>query len=1167
MKKLLLTVTLAVIAVLAGYSAELTDVLTNANAVGNTNTSYATYTVTGTSGAEYNLQCAGGFGTIQLRSSNSNSGIVVTNSPGKVKSISVTFNTENTATNRTVDVYASNKAFTAPTELYNVTSASGISKVTSFAYTDVETNTFSYTFEGDYEFVGIRSNNNALYLASVTIVWETGSVESNVATPAITMEKGDYCYLAKITCATEGAAIYYTTDGQTPTASSTAYTAPVELWGKTTVKAVAIKGGESSAVASATLDAPLMLDGFNSLGELPTGTKVEISGKMTGLFQNDPYTMVSDGLVNMLVYGYNQTKVNPGDTFTSLEGTYSPYNKQPEITNPVYGAITTGGEAPEVLPFFVDDVVLPNLYKQIKLENVTISDINAKNFKITGKTEEGSGVEATIAGYNQFNLSDLLSEELYGKALTVYGFVGRYNDNVQFWAYQIEDYVAPKDPNAPEVVSGTATYAVKVDETHTAGETVDVKNTEGEVVATLTFGFEGGADFKAGKSDSALKSDGFVAYTEGNGENGKADSGTTYIIKPQYAGSIQVGVVLNADKEFYVLEDGTALDGFNGLKEAAKVYKTYTFDVTGGKTYSVYCTGSKLGFYGFNYTYEDVLAPEVEAPAAPVFKPEDGATVAKLQNIEITAEEGCDIYWMIKGWYEEDGFLKLSAPDAFDETAVPLNYTGSTITYVAYAEKDGVKSEEATATYTIGKNAPTFFWSVEETGAPVEEWTYNLNDEEATLPLLIGDLGEAEVTVESSNEAVAVFDVENWTINVKAAGETTLTATLPETTMYTAATATLKLTVTESSIETGEHTYDFTKWSDATIAALAAANDVWSDDEKGDGTNVTDGNCYWLVKGADNNSGKNRDLEDAVDEDGNLLANGEVIEELKGLDFSVIGKKRSLAIAVNYPSTSLGNYEGGSYLWLGGKDINYFVIKDVKAGSFVKMGVESHKTEEARGVELSVYDETADNLRGEKLLGADGKEVAAPTVFEEQVWQVPGEEGTVDILVYNTNGCHIYYIDLADDAEVTTEPEAVLATAEVENVTDTTADIVATFTTANLPEGAKVKVIATEAETRTNTEVEAGEGTATIALTGLTAETEYNYMVVVQVDDAEGNILVRSNIVYLTFTTTASGITGINADAEGVRYFNINGVEVKNPAAGSVYLKVTGNKVEKVLVK
>ena len=602
--------------------------------------------------------------------------------------------------------------------------------------------------------------------------------------------------------------------------------------------------------------------------------------------------------------------------------------------------------------------------------------------------------------------------------------------------------------------------------------------------------------------------------------------------------------------------EGVAMGGTNNGFVATAT------DVQPG-AYTLYSRGFGGGFMGIIYKIEQA----VEAPAAPVFKPEDGATVAKLQNIEITAEEGCDIYWMIKGWYEEDGFLKLSAPDAFDETAVPLNYTGSTITYVAYAEKDGVKSEEATATYTIGKNAPTFFWSVEETGAPVEEWTYNLNDEEATLPLLIGDLGEAEVTVESSNEAVAVFDVENWTINVKAAGETTLTATLPETTMYTAATATLKLTVTESSIETGEHTYDFTKWSDATIAALAAANDVWSDDEKGDGTNVTDGNCYWLVKGADNNSGKNRDLEDAVDEDGNLLANGEVIEELKGLDFSVIGKKRSLAIAVNYPSTSLGNYEGGSYLWLGGKDINYFVIKDVKAGSFVKMGVESHKTEEARGVELSVYDETADNLRGEKLLGADGKEVAAPTVFEEQVWQVPGEEGTVDILVYNTNGCHIYYIDLADDAEVTTEPEAVLATAEVENVTDTTADIVATFTTANLPEGAKVKVIATEAETRTNTEVEAGEGTATIALTGLTAETEYNYMVVVQVDDAEGNILVRSNIVYLTFTTTASGITGINADAEGVRYFNINGVEVKNPAAGSVYLKVTGNKVEKVLVK
>ena len=44
-------------------------------------------------------------------------------------------------------------------------------------------------------------------------------------------------------------AIYYTTNGDAPTASSTLYSAPFELNATTTVKAIAVKGGESSPVA------------------------------------------------------------------------------------------------------------------------------------------------------------------------------------------------------------------------------------------------------------------------------------------------------------------------------------------------------------------------------------------------------------------------------------------------------------------------------------------------------------------------------------------------------------------------------------------------------------------------------------------------------------------------------------------------------------------------------------------------------------------------------------------------------------------------------------------------------------------------------------------------------------------------------------------------------
>ena len=52
--------------------------------------------------------------------------------------------------------------------------------------------------------------------------------------------------------AEQGAEIRYTTDGSTPTAESTLYSAPITLSDTATVKAVAIKDGQSSEVASKT---------------------------------------------------------------------------------------------------------------------------------------------------------------------------------------------------------------------------------------------------------------------------------------------------------------------------------------------------------------------------------------------------------------------------------------------------------------------------------------------------------------------------------------------------------------------------------------------------------------------------------------------------------------------------------------------------------------------------------------------------------------------------------------------------------------------------------------------------------------------------------------------------------------------------------------------------
>ena len=177
------------------------------------------------------------------------------------------------------------------------------------------------------------------------------------------------------------------------------------------------------------------------------------------------------------------------------------------------------------------------------------------------------------------------------------------------------------------------TYALQVDETHAAGETVEV-NAGGDVVATLTFGFAGGAEFSKAAADGSVE--GMVAYTPGNGQNGKPGEGTVYIINPKYDGKVEVGVVLNSDKAFYVLENETALADYNGITVAEKYYGTYTFKVVGGKEYKVYCTGSKLGFYGFNYTYNEADDDEGEQPGEEQPGVENGTVVLSWVENDMT---------------------------------------------------------------------------------------------------------------------------------------------------------------------------------------------------------------------------------------------------------------------------------------------------------------------------------------------------------------------------------------------------------------------------------------------------------------------------------------------------------------------------------------------------
>lgn len=143
------------------------DVITAADLKGEAN-SYKDFSgVTKTSGAVYAGNSANKNGSIQLRSDKSNSGIVATTSGGRISQIIITWD-NSTADARQIDVYGNTNPYTSAAELYETNGNTNQGELIG-SLAKGET---TLTIEGNYPYVGIRSNDGALYIKDITFVWE-----------------------------------------------------------------------------------------------------------------------------------------------------------------------------------------------------------------------------------------------------------------------------------------------------------------------------------------------------------------------------------------------------------------------------------------------------------------------------------------------------------------------------------------------------------------------------------------------------------------------------------------------------------------------------------------------------------------------------------------------------------------------------------------------------------------------------------------------------------------------------------------------------------------------------------------------------------------------------------------------------------------------------------
>ena len=165
--------------------------------------------------AVYAGQSAGDYNAIQLRSNNSNSGIITTQSGGKVKKIIVEWN-KNTNTERILNVYGKNSAYSSPEDLYDTDKDGTLIGSISYGTTELE-------ITNEYTYIGLRSADGAMYLNSIRIVWEVESAEDDDSTSDVW---GSLFYPYNIDIP-EGVKVYYVSAANTNSVTLTQITGTI----------------------------------------------------------------------------------------------------------------------------------------------------------------------------------------------------------------------------------------------------------------------------------------------------------------------------------------------------------------------------------------------------------------------------------------------------------------------------------------------------------------------------------------------------------------------------------------------------------------------------------------------------------------------------------------------------------------------------------------------------------------------------------------------------------------------------------------------------------------------------------------------------------------------------------------------------------------------------
>ena len=272
-----------------------------------------------------------------------------------------------------------------------------------------------------------------------------------VAAPLLTPGTGTYYVPQTVSMSAQnGATIYYTLDGTTPTENSTVYTEPFVVNATTTVKAIAVDGEDVSNVTTAvyTVTLPIEVANIAAFKAVDNTSNIyKITGDVTviGQYSNKYHTFIQDNTGALYIYGTMANAYNPGDVISGgVCGTYSLYNGLIEM-KPAGPAAAEGTPGTAIDPIVVTLAELISNYADYEGKLVTVIGATAAQDRTFGTSSATKGAnitqgDATVQIYNTWGA--ITNKEIAtGDVLNVTGYVIRYNNTVEIVPRGAEDII------------------------------------------------------------------------------------------------------------------------------------------------------------------------------------------------------------------------------------------------------------------------------------------------------------------------------------------------------------------------------------------------------------------------------------------------------------------------------------------------------------------------------------------------------------------------------------------------------------------------------------------------------------------------------------------------------------------------------------------------------